>query len=170
MRSSNVCRAHKERVLPSSTLSWLLRPPVLIWAISPNRFTSHSPLKPGRRFLPVSNSCMAPCLSWRFLTRSCSRDSMRASASLNASAMASCSALVGGWNRHLPKLLATNLRHTAGRPSGDTAKEGPSASAIRVTPKQIASHTPLESQSHHQVGVNEGGWGTIENRSGAHQL
>ena len=51
---------------------------------------------PGRRFLPVSNSCMAPCLSWRFLARSCSRDSMRASASLNASAMASCSALVGG--------------------------------------------------------------------------
>ena len=59
-------------------------------------FAARFSCEPGRRFLPVSNSCMAPCLIWRFLAMSCSRDSMRASASLKASAMASCSALVGG--------------------------------------------------------------------------
>ena len=28
---------------------------------------------PGRRLLPVSNSCIAPCLRWRFLMTRCSK-------------------------------------------------------------------------------------------------
>lgn len=39
------------------------------------------------RIRPVKSSCINPCLIWLALARSCSRDSMRASASLNASAI-----------------------------------------------------------------------------------
>ena len=37
-------------------------------------FTTHSLLNPGRRFLPVSSSCMAACLMSRFLAMSRSSD------------------------------------------------------------------------------------------------
>ena len=49
------------------------RPPIVV--------SSHSPPKLGRRFAS-EEFLMAPCLIWRFLAMSCSRDSMRASASL----------------------------------------------------------------------------------------
>jgi len=70
--------------------------PPLSANMSPIAFVSHSPENPGNRRFPVSNSCIAPCLICRFLAISASSDSISASASLNASAMACCSAVLGG--------------------------------------------------------------------------
>ena len=63
--------------------------------IAPSRFVSHSPLKPGRRVLPVRSCCMAACLMARFLAISASNAPSNPSTSDNASAMARCSAEAG---------------------------------------------------------------------------
>ena len=68
--------------------------PLQYVATSPSRFTSHSPWKPGRRVWPVRSCCMAACLRSRFLAMSRSSPPSSASTSLNAAAMARCSATV----------------------------------------------------------------------------
>ena len=57
-----------------------------------NRFTSHSPLNPGRRCLPVRSCCMAAFLTACFLAISLSNAWIRLSTSDKALAMTRCSA------------------------------------------------------------------------------
>src|SRR5262245_52990913 len=66
-------------------------PPPRISASSDRLRDTQGTLNPGRRFAPVSNDCIAPCLMARFLTSNCSSDSISASASLSAHATAACS-------------------------------------------------------------------------------
>ena len=60
-------------------------------ANSSTDFSTHAPLNPGSRVLPVRSSCMAAFFISRFLAMSAPRLSSRASTSESAAAMAFCS-------------------------------------------------------------------------------
>ena len=80
-------------------------------AARPNRFTSHSPWKPGRRVWPVRSCCIAACLRSRFLAMSWSSAPSSASTSLNAVAMARCSGGGIGERSRPPRSSAAVLSH-----------------------------------------------------------
>lgn len=75
----------RTRTPESRTSLGLYVSPIKESPVSPSRFISHSPSKPGRRSFPLRSCCMVPCLIRRFLAMSFSRDSIQASASPKAS-------------------------------------------------------------------------------------
>src|SRR5690625_1394189 len=70
-------------------------PPVTIEPKSSTLTISHSPLKPGNLFSPVSNCCMVPCLIFFFFSMIFSRDSIKSSMSESAVAIFCCSSFGG---------------------------------------------------------------------------
>ena len=82
----------KKGYSPSSDIALASSFPVVIFSHnSPNRLTSHSPLNPAKRFLPVKSCCMVACLMPCFLAMSLSNSPINASMSDRAVAMAVCS-------------------------------------------------------------------------------
>ena len=61
----------------------------------PNTNDCHSPKNPGRRRLPVSSSCIAPCLMAFFLAICFSSNNINSSMSVRECAIASCSGFGG---------------------------------------------------------------------------
>ena len=72
--------------------------------------------------------------------------------------MASCSASGGTGTSISRSLLTTDFGHASRRPAAALRKKTP-APAVGVSPEPLASRRFLESQSHHQVAVNESGYG-----------